>query len=71
MGLKIISNDKSFYGNFETRGILRRFLNPLYFTEVLKLMVFNKGSDRLSCSLKKPGEHVPHGWFSEGNCNLG
>jgi len=40
---KVISNDKSFYGNFETRGILRRFLNKWYFTEVLKHMVFNGG----------------------------
>jgi len=43
MALKVISNDKSFYENFETHGILRRFLNPWYFTEVLKPMIFNRG----------------------------
>ena len=40
MGLKVISNGKSFYENFETRGILLRFLNQWYFTKVFKPMVF-------------------------------
>jgi len=31
MGLKVISNGKLFYGNFETSGILRRFSNPWVF----------------------------------------
>jgi len=43
MGLKVISNDKSFYENFKTLDILRRFLNPWYFIEVLKPMVFYGG----------------------------
>ncbi len=43
MGLKVILDDKSFYGNFETHGILQRFLNPWYLMEVLKLMVFYGG----------------------------
>jgi len=30
-------------GNFESRGILLRFLNPWYFTEVVKPMVFYGG----------------------------
>jgi len=42
IGLKFISNGKSFYENFETHGILLRLLNPWYFTEVLKPMVFYK-----------------------------
>jgi len=54
MGLKVISNGKSFYENFETHDILLRFLNPWYFTEVLKPMVFNKGSERLFLRFKKP-----------------
>jgi len=41
MGLKVISNGKSFYENFEAHGIL--FLNPWCFTEVLKSMVFYGG----------------------------
>jgi len=41
MGLNVISNDKSFYENFETHGILLRFLNPWYFTEGSKLIVLN------------------------------
>jgi len=43
MGLKVISNGKSFYGNFKTHGILLRFLNPWYFTEVLIPIVFYGG----------------------------
>jgi len=43
MGLKVISNDKSFYRNFETHGILWRFLYPWYFTMIFKPMVFNGG----------------------------
>ena len=35
MGLKVISNGKWCYGNFETHDILRRFLNPWYLTKVL------------------------------------
>jgi len=53
MGMKIISNDKSFYKNFETRDILWRFLNPWYLTEVLKLMIFNRSSERLFLMFKK------------------
>jgi len=53
MGLKIYSNDKSFYENFETRDILWRFLNSWYLTEVLKPMVFNRGSERLFLIFKK------------------
>jgi len=41
MGLKVISDGKSFYGNFETHCILRRFLNPWYFMEVFNPMVLN------------------------------
>jgi len=48
MGLKVISNDKSFYENFETHGILLRFLNSWYFIEVFKLMVFNGGFEARS-----------------------
>jgi len=44
MGLKVISDDTSFYENFETRGILQRFLNPWYFTKVFKPMIFNGSS---------------------------
>jgi len=43
MGLRVNSNDKSFYENFETHGILQRFLNPWYLTKVLKPMVFYGG----------------------------
>jgi len=43
MGLNVISNGKSFYENFKTHDILRRFLNPWYFTEVFKPIVFNRG----------------------------
>jgi len=43
MGLKVISNGKSFYENYELHGILLRFLNPWYFTEVFKSMVFYGG----------------------------
>ena len=43
MRLKVISNDKSCYENFETNSILRRLLNPWYFVEVLKRMVFYVG----------------------------
>jgi len=43
MELKVISNDKLFSGNFQTHDILRRFLNPWYLMEVLKLMVFYGG----------------------------
>jgi len=54
--LKVISNDKSFYAKFETYGILRRFLNPWYFMEVLKPMIFNKGFEILFPRFKKtPG----------------
>jgi len=40
MGLTVNSDDKSFYGNFETHGILRKFLNPWYLKEVFKPIVF-------------------------------
>ena len=50
MGLKVISDGKSFYRNFETYGILRWFLNLWYLTEVL--IDFSRG-------LKNSGEHVP------------
>jgi len=43
IGLKVISNDKSFYENFETHYILWKFLNPWYFTEIFKPMVCNEG----------------------------
>jgi len=49
-----------FYRDSETHGILRRFLNPWYLTEVLK---------DFSWGLKKVGEHLPQGWL--GNYNLG
>jgi len=40
--------------------------------KVLKPMVFNMGFERLFLRFKKnPGEHIPHGWFSRGICNLG
>ena len=35
---------KSFYKIFETYGIFTEFLNSWYFTEVLKPMVFYRGS---------------------------
>jgi len=37
--------------------------------KVLKPMVFNRGSGRLFLRFKNPREHLPHGWFSGGNCN--
>ena len=40
MGLKVLSNGKSFYENFETHGILWKFWNSWYFTKNLKLIVF-------------------------------
>jgi len=43
MGLKVISDDKSFWENFETHGILQRFLNPWYLMEVFKPIVFCGG----------------------------
>jgi len=36
MGLKVISNGKSLFENFETHDILLMFLNPWYLMEVLK-----------------------------------
>jgi len=33
---------------------MERFWNPWYFTEVLKLMVFNKDFERLFLRFKKP-----------------
>jgi len=43
-GVKVISNSKSFYEKkFKTHGILLRFLNPWYFTEGFKSMIFNGG----------------------------
>jgi len=60
MELKVILNDKSFYENFETHDILLRFLKLMVFYEVLKPIVFNRGSERLFLRFKKYlGEHVP------------
>jgi len=63
MELKVISDGKSFYKNFQTRYILRRFLNPWYLTEVfethdiltevLKSMIFNRGFEKLFLRFKK------------------
>jgi len=47
MGLKVISDNKSFYGKFESHGILRRFLDTWYFTEVFKSTIFNGGFETI------------------------
>jgi len=66
MGLKIISNNKSFFGNFETHGILWKFLNPWYLTEVFKLMVFNRGYEILVLRFKIISrEHALQGCLRE------
>jgi len=71
MGLKVISKGKLFYENFATRGILRRFLNPWYFTEVLKPMIFNRGSERLFLKFKKTlGNTFPRDDLAEENATL-
>jgi len=59
-----------FKGGFETHGIFLKFSNPRYFTEVLKPMIFNRGSKRLFLRFKKKsrGTH-PHEWFSGENYN--
>jgi len=36
--------------------------------KILKLMVFNRDSERLFLRLKKL-EELPQKWFSKGNCN--
>jgi len=36
IGAGVISNDKSFYENFETHSILQMFLNSWYLTGFLK-----------------------------------
>jgi len=75
--LKVISNCKSFCGNFETCGILRRFLNPWYLTEVFKPMVFYGGFEihgilhRFLNPLRRVMKEVSRGLKkSHGTCSL-